>query len=180
MVLQKLKADAEKYVGEPVTAGCHHRSGLLQRRTASGNQGRWQDRRPRGQAYHQRAYRSSAGLRPRQEGRRREDPRLRPRRRHLRRFHPRDGRWRLRGCSRPQATTTWVAMTGISASSIGWPTSSRPISGIDLRKDKMALQRLKEAAEKAKMELSDTHAGQLSTCRSSRLSMAARSTWTTR
>ena len=30
--------------------------------------------------------------------------------------------------------------------------------GIDLRKDKMALQRLKEAAEKAKMELSTSHA----------------------
>ena len=29
-------------------------------------------------------------------------------------------------------------------------------NGIDLRQDKMALQRLKEAAEKAKMELSST------------------------
>ena len=32
-------------------------------------------------------------------------------------------------CSRsrpPQATTTWAATTGISASSTGWPTSSRP------------------------------------------------------
>ena len=30
--------------------------------------------------------------------------------------------------------------------------------GIDLRKDKLALQRLKEAAEKAKIELSSRHA----------------------
>ena len=43
-------------------------------------------------------------------------------------------------------------------------------NGIDLRGDKMALQRLKEAAEKAKIEL---------TCRSSPLTPPARSTWTT-
>ena len=37
------------------------------------------------------------------------------------------------------------------------PTSSRRRTGIDLRKDRMALQRLKEAAEKAKHELSSSH-----------------------
>ena len=46
MILQKLKADAEAYLGETGHRGCHHRSGLLQRRTASGNQGRGQDRGP--------------------------------------------------------------------------------------------------------------------------------------
>ena len=45
--------------------------------------------------------------------------------------------------------TTWI-----TESSIGSSTSSRADSGIDLSKDRMALQRLKEAAEKAKMELS--------------------------
>ena len=40
--------------------------------------------------------------------------------------------------------------------------------GIDLRKDRMALQRLKEAAEKAKIELSTTQSRPTSTCRSSR------------
>jgi molecular chaperone DnaK len=40
--------------------------------------------------------------------------------------------------------------------------------GIDLRNDKLALQRLKEAAEKAKIELSSTRPRPKSTCRSSR------------
>ena len=48
--------------------------------------------------------------------------------------------------------------------------------GIDLRKDRMALQRLKEAAEKAKIELS-THASRpRSTCRSSPRTPAGPST----
>ena len=41
-------------------------------------------------------------------------------------------------------------------------------NGIDLRKDPMALQRLKEAAEKAKKDLSPADARPTSTCRSSR------------
>ena len=48
-------------------AGRHHRSGLLQRRPAPGDQGRRQDRRPRGAAHHQRADGGGARLRPRQE-----------------------------------------------------------------------------------------------------------------
>ena len=47
--------------------------------------------------------------------------------------------------------------------------------GIDLRQDRMALQRLKEAAEKAKIELS-TVSRPRSTCRSSPPTPAARST----
>ena len=70
---------------------------LLQRRPAPGDQGRRQDRRPRGQADHQRADRRVAGLRPRQGGHRPDDPRLRPRRRHVRRVRARDRRRRLRG-----------------------------------------------------------------------------------
>jgi molecular chaperone DnaK len=50
--------------------------------------------------------------------------------------------------------------------------------GIDLSKDPMALQRLKEAAEKAKMELSSTMRP-TSTCRSSRPTSRAPSTSTT-
>ena len=51
----------------------------------------------------------------------------------------------------------WRRRLGSRASSTGWPTSSQADNGgIDLRQDKMALQRLKEAAEKAKMELSST------------------------
>ena len=48
--------------------------------------------------------------------------------------------------------------------------------GIDLGKDRMALQRLKEAAEKAKIELSTRDARRTSTCRSSRRTRPGRST----
>ena len=41
-----------------------------------------------------------------------------------------------------------------AASSTAWPSGSRGSNNIDLRKDRMALQRLKEAAERAKHELS--------------------------
>ena len=96
MILQKLKRDAEDYLGERVTRGRHHGAGVLQRLAAPGHQRRRQDRRPRGQAHHQRAHRRGAGLRPRQ-GARPDHPRVRPRRRHLRRLHPRSGRRRVRG-----------------------------------------------------------------------------------
>ena len=49
---------------------------------------------------------------------------------------------------------TSVVMTGISALSIGLRMNSRSEQGIDLRGDRQALQRLREAAEKAKIELS--------------------------
>ena len=76
--------------------GRRHRAGVLQRRPAPGHQGRRQDRRPRGQAHHQRAHGRGARLRARQ-GARPDDPRLRPGRRHVRRLHPRPRRGRLRG-----------------------------------------------------------------------------------
>ena len=97
MILQKLKADAEAKLGETVDSARDHRPRLLQRRPAPGDQGRRQDRRPRGQADHQRADRRGARLRPRQGGGRPDDPRLRPRRRHLRRLRARDRRRRVRG-----------------------------------------------------------------------------------
>ena len=96
MILQKLKADAEAYLGETVDARGHHRPRVLQRRPAPGDQGRRPHRRPRRQAHHQRADRGLARLRPRQGGRP-DDPRLRPRRRHVRRVGARDRRRRLRG-----------------------------------------------------------------------------------
>ena len=46
MILQKLKADAEAYLGEPVTDAVDHRAGVLQQRAARGDEGRRQDRRP--------------------------------------------------------------------------------------------------------------------------------------
>ena len=96
MILQKLKTDAEAYLGETVDWRGDHRPRLLQRRPAPGDQGRRQDRRARRQAHHQRADRGLAGVRPRQ-GVRPDDPRLRPRRRHLRRVRARDRRRRVRG-----------------------------------------------------------------------------------
>ncbi len=96
MILQKLKADAEAYLGETRRRRGHHRPGLLQRRSAPGDQGRRPDRGPRRQAHHQRADRRVAGVRPRQ-GIRPDDPRLRPRRRHVRRVGARDRRRRVRG-----------------------------------------------------------------------------------
>ena len=63
MILQKLKADAEAYLGQHRHRGGHHRSRLLHRRPASGHQGRRQDRRSGREAYHQRAYRRGSGLR---------------------------------------------------------------------------------------------------------------------
>ena len=49
--------------------------------------------------------------------------------------------------------------------------------GIDLRKDRMALQRLKEAAEKAKVRAARRPCRPRSTCRSSRRTPAGPSTW---
>jgi molecular chaperone DnaK len=62
---------------------------------------------------------------------------------------------------------------------INWlVTEFKKDQGIDLSKDSMALQRLKEAAEKAKMELSTT-SRRTSTCPSSRRRRRVRSTSTT-
>ena len=82
--------------------GRHHRPRVLRRRPAHRHQGGGHDRRPRGAAHHQRAHRGGAGLRPRQGGHRADDPRVRPRRRHLRRVGPRDRRRRLRGEVHPR------------------------------------------------------------------------------
>ncbi len=77
-------------------AGGHHGAGVLQRLAAPGDQGRRQDRGPRGPSHHQRAHGGFAGLRPRQEEGR-EDRGVRPGRRDVRRVRARDRRRRLRG-----------------------------------------------------------------------------------
>ena len=59
-------------------------------------------------------------------------------------------------CCRPTATPSSAARTSTSASSISSRTSSSKESGVDVRKDPLAVQRLKEAAEKAKIELSSS------------------------
>ena len=64
MILQKLKADAEAYLGRNGNAGRHHRPGVLHRQPASGDQGRGPHRGSGSSAYHQRADGRGAGLRP--------------------------------------------------------------------------------------------------------------------
>ncbi len=80
----------------PGDRGRHHGAGLLQRRAAAGHQGRREDRRPRGQAHHQRADRGGDGLRTRQEERG-DGGGLRPRRRHVRHLDPGNRGRRLHG-----------------------------------------------------------------------------------
>ena len=69
-ILLQLKKNAERFFGAPVTQGGHHRSRLLQRRAAPGDQGRRAHRRARRAAPGERADSGRAGLRPGQEARR--------------------------------------------------------------------------------------------------------------
>ena len=63
MILQKLKADAEAYLGGPVTEAVITVPGLLHRRPAAGYQGRRENRRSQRPADHQRAHCGRSGLR---------------------------------------------------------------------------------------------------------------------
>ncbi len=89
MVLQEMKLIAEDYLGETDQQGGHHGPRVLQRQPAAGHQGRRRDCRPRRHPHHQRAHRSGAVVRLRQE-RREDHRRLRFRRRHVRHLDPRD------------------------------------------------------------------------------------------
>ena len=151
-ILQKLKRDAEAYLGDTRHPGRRHRARLLRRRAAPGHQGGRRDRGPRGAAHHQRADRGRARVRARQ-GARPHHPRLRPRWRHVRRVDPRARRRRLRG----EVDRRQHALGGDDWDQrvIDWMVSEfKNAHGVDLGADKMATQRLKEAAEKAKIELS--------------------------
>ena len=96
MILQKLKTDAEAYLGEKVTEAVITVPAYF-------NDAQRQATKDAGQIAGLNVLRiineptaAVARLRARQEGER-EDPRLRPRRRHLRRLHPRGRRRRVRG-----------------------------------------------------------------------------------
>ena len=154
MILQKLKTAAEAYLGEQVTKAVITVPAYFDdtQRQATKDAGR--DRRAGGQADHQRADRRGAGLRPGQEARR-EGRRLRPGRRHLRHLDPRAGR----GVFEVKATNgdTHLGGDDFDQQVIDWLLAEfKKDQGIDLAKDQQALQRLKEAAEKAKIELSST------------------------
>ena len=77
-------------------------------------------------------------------------------RRHVRYLDPRDQRTASSRCAPPTATPTWAAKTSTTDSSTTSATSFQKDTDIDLRQDRMALQRLKEQAEKAKHELSSS------------------------
>ena len=96
-VLQKLKRDAEAYLGETGHPRGDHRPGLLLRRRAAGHQGGRRDRRADRGPDHQRADRGRAGVRAGQGRQGPDHPGLRPRWRHLRRLPAGDRRRRLRG-----------------------------------------------------------------------------------
>ena len=105
-----------------------------------------------GHAHRQRADGGGAGLWPRQEGER-DHCRLRLRRRHLRHLDPR-GRRRVVEVKSTNGDTH-LGGDNLDQRIIEWIIDEfRKEEGIDLGKDRMALQRLREAAEKAKMELS--------------------------
>ena len=87
-----------------------------------------------------------------------QDRGLRPRRRHLRHLDPRDRRRRLRGARHQRRHAPRRRRLRRGADRLRRRASSRRTHGIDVRKDPMALQRLKEACEKAKIELSSAHA----------------------
>ena len=88
------------------------------------------------------------------EGTDRDDRRLRSRRRHLRHLDPRDlgeGVFEVKSTS----GDTFLGGEDFDQRIVDWLVDEfQDETGIDLRADRMALQRLKEAAEKAKCELS--------------------------
>ena len=155
-----------------------HRPGVLQRRPAPGHQGGRRDRGPQRPAHRQRADRGRAGLRPGQGRERPDHPRLRPRRRHLRRVPARDRRGRRRGQGHQRRQPPRRRRLGPAGRRLPGRQQFKNGHGIDLSKDKMALQRLREAAEKAKIELSSLAARPRSTCPTSRPPPTARCTWT--
>ena len=148
--------------------GGHHRARVLRRRAAPGHQGGGPDRRPRGPAHHQRAHRRRARVRPRQAG---------DRTTRSSSSTSAAARSTCR-CSRSATGVFEVKATHGDTNLGGDDWDQRIIDwmvnefknahGVDLSQDRMALQRLKEAAEKAKIELSARSPRPRSTCRSSR------------
>ena len=95
------------------------------------------------------------------EGADQTDPRVRPRRRHLRRVGARDRRRRVRGEVDPRRHPPRRRRLGPAGHRLAGRPSSRAPTASTCRQDKMALQRLKEAAEKAKIELSQVQQTQI-------------------
>jgi molecular chaperone DnaK len=94
------------------------------------------------------------------ERRRPDDPGVRPWRRHVRRVDPRDRRRGVRGEGHQRRHLARRRRLGRAV--IDWLVDTfKGAHGVDLSKDNMAMQRLKEAAEKAKIELSQVQQTQI-------------------
>ena len=161
MILQKLKADAEAYLGRHGRQRGDHRARVLQRRPAPGHQGRRQDRRARRQAHHQRADRGLARVRARQGGR--EDQTILV-------FDLGGGTFDVSvleigdGVFEVKATAGDNHLGGdnFDKAIVDWLVAEfKKAEGQDLSQDKMALQRLYQEAEKAKTELSSAQETQI-------------------
>ena len=150
-----MKETAESYLGEDVTPGRHHRSRLFQRRPASGHQGRRQDCRSGSAADHQRADAAALAY-----GLDKKETKT------IAVYDLGGGTFDVTileiddGCSKlnpPTATRSLVVKTFDMRIVNYLADEFKKENGVDLTKDKMALQRLKEAAEKAKIELSSSN-----------------------
>ena len=95
--LMKLKRDAEAYLGDTVTQAVITVPAYFDdaQRTATKEAGQIAGLEVLRIINEPTA--AALGVRARQGGQRPDDPRVRPRRRHLRRLDPRDRRWRIRG-----------------------------------------------------------------------------------
>ena len=155
MILQKLKGDAEAYLGEKVTEAVITVPAYFDdtQRQATKDAGRIAGLDVKRIVNEPTASALAYGL-DKTEGR--EDRRLRPRRRHVRHLASSSCPRASSRSARRTATRTSAATTSTSGSSTGCRDEFKKTEGIDLAKDRIALQRLKEAAEKAKIELSST------------------------
>ena len=155
MILQKLKGDAEAYLGEKVTEAVITVPAYFDdtQRQATKDAGRIAGLDVKRIVNEPTASALAYGL-DKTEGR--EDRRLRPGRRHLRHLDPGAVARASSRCARTNGDTH-LGGDDFDQRVIDWLSEEfKKDQGIDLSKDRIALQRLKEAAEKAKIELSST------------------------
>jgi molecular chaperone DnaK len=151
-ILADLKKSAEAYLGEPVTDAVITVPAYFNdsQRQATKDAGKIAGLNVKRIINEPTAASLAYGL-DKKKGR--EDRRVRSGRRHLRRF--RHGDWRRGLRSQGHQRRHPSGRRGFRPATHRLPGAEfKREQGIDLRGDKMALQRLKEAAEKAKMELS--------------------------
>ena len=155
---KKMKKTAEDYLGEEVTEAVITVPAYFNDSQRQATQDAGRIAGPRREAHHQRADGGGARLRHGQEARQHQNPRCTTSAA-VRSIFPssRSPTWTASTssrCSRPTAIPSSAARTSTSASSTISSDEFKKDQGIDLHTDPLALQRLKDAAEKAKIELS--------------------------